>query len=139
MAIERAPEPVVRKEVRNGKVEEVIESAAPEQLAGFMDPMLASMYEDTLVLGPKAKNLFPGAVTGQLTFDHPEFGPWRYRVIRPEAHRESRPWFYGMSGRITPKHGDGESPAPIVSPVQSDGVELEEDAEEPPCMGDAPR
>lgn len=101
LQFERPPSTRVQKTVVNGKVIEVQVEVPAEELERFIDPLQAMLLEDCLLLGPKAPNLFPNAISGRLEVRGIEWAGWAYRIIRPEAHRESRPYLYGASGWVS--------------------------------------
>jgi hypothetical protein len=118
ISIDRMPTAPTRKEMRDGQLVEVSDPIPQEILDNYMDPMLASMFEDCLLLGPKAATTHPAAVSGQLVLDEPVLGAWQYRLVRPETHRAKCPWFYGVKGKMSYLR----APAPRVAldPEESD-------------------
>ena len=101
LQLERPPASRTDKKVVNGKVTEVQVDVPAEELERFIDPLQAMLLEDCLLLGPKAPNQFPNAISGRLEVRGIEWAGWAYRIIRPETHRESRPYLYGASGWVS--------------------------------------
>ncbi|MDL5034336.1 hypothetical protein QRD43_20710 [Pelomonas sp. APW6] len=137
LVADRPPQPVMRKEVRGGRVEEVLIPVPSEEAQQFMDPFLASMLEDCLLLGPGASTSHPGSVSGHLVLEHAVLGDRLYRIVRPEAHRESRPWFFGMTGRHKPPPGEPQSLDFFLGKTREASVDVDSLGE--PSEPDAPR
>ena len=66
----------------------------------FVDPIMAMMYEGCLVLGPKAQCSHPSHISGTMTVRDEVLGPWKYRILRPLAHKEDRFYMFGANGWI---------------------------------------
>lgn len=123
MAVDKPPRPRQSRSVASGKVVPVLEPVPDHLLDATLPAELGSLWDGCMLLAPSATTSHPGAVSGWITMrtGHEVFGDMLYRLVRPESHRSTVPWYFGVKGSF-------EFPGALSSALAATAGEAEEAA-----------
>jgi len=99
---DRPPPQRTRRVIAGGKPVDELVPYTEADLEACLDPVYGMVLDGCLLLAPSAKTTHPGAVNGVIEFsgeDSVTCGPYKYRLVRPQAQRETQPFLFGMKMR----------------------------------------
>lgn len=103
LTLPKRPQGTTTRVVKDKKLATFVEKVTPpteEECKGTLDPLFAMTWDGCLLLAPSAVTTHPGAISGELEFRTGDdaLKSMTYRIVRPESHRETLPWLYGLKG-----------------------------------------
>lgn len=96
MAVDKPPAPRISRRLENGRMVSVVEPVPDSVRDATLPEAIGDLWDGCLLLAPTARTSHPGAITGRISVisSHEVFGEQVYRVVRPEAHRQTKPPYY---------------------------------------------
>lgn len=121
LTLPKRPQGTTTRVVRDRKLATFTETITPpteEECKGTLDPYFATTCDGCLLLAPSAVTTHPGAISGELEFRTGDAAlkTMAYRIVRPESHRETLHWLYGLKGHFESGAIGNQDPHDVARP-----------------------